>query len=42
MVVQREQLSISNAANVLGIDADGLLDEIRDAAAEAERPSARD
>ena len=35
-------LSIIDAAGVLHVDADALLDEIRNAAAEAERPSARD
>ena len=42
MVAPTEPFSISNAADILNVDADALLDEIRNAAAEAERPSARD
>ncbi len=42
MVAPTEPLSIVNAADTLNVDADALLDEIRSAAAEAERPSARD
>ena len=42
MVAPTEPFSISNAAHILNVDADALLDEIRNVAAEAERPSARD
>ena len=42
MVAPTEALSISNAADILNVDADALLDEIRQAAIEAETPSARD
>ena len=37
-----DAVCIADAADTLGIDADALLDEIRAAAAAAERPSARD
>ncbi len=42
MVTPTETLSIANAADVLNVDSDALLDEIRNAAAAAERPTARD
>ena len=42
MVAPTEQLSIDNAAELLNVDADALLSEIRQAAIEAETPSARD
>ncbi len=42
MVAPTEPLTIRNAADILNVDADALLAEIRSAAAEAERPSARD
>ena len=37
-----ESMSVADAAEVLGVAYDALLEEIRNAAAEAERPSARD
>ena len=42
MVTPTETLSIANAAEILNVDPDALLDEIRNAAAAAERPTARD
>lgn len=37
-----EAMSLAGAAGVLGVEFDALLEEIRNTAAEAERPSARD
>ena len=42
MSTQTAPLSVSSAAEILGVDADALLDEIRETAAAAERPTARD
>ncbi len=42
MVTPTDTLSIADAAAVLDVDADALLNEIRNTAAAAERPSARD
>jgi len=42
MVAPTETLSIANAADVRAVDPEALLNEIRNAAAAAERPSARD
>ncbi|MCY4618655.1 MAG: hypothetical protein OXD50_08895 [Chloroflexi bacterium] len=42
MVTPTETLSVVDAADILNVDSDALLDEIRSVAAAAERPSARD
>lgn len=42
MTTQTSNLTIADAARVLGVDAEALLDEVRRAAAAAERPSALD
>ena len=42
MVTPTHAHSIAEAADLLDVDADALLDEIRNAAAAAERPSAKD
>ncbi len=42
MVTPIQTFSIPDAAELLAVDADALLDEIRNTAAAAERPSAKD
>ncbi len=42
MVTPTDTLSIDDAAVALDVTPDALLDEVRNAAAAAERPSARD